>query len=308
MQRPLYKLVFSGALTLTYNASSLILPGSGNILTANGDAADALYLGSGNWQILAYYARTGQPVAFNPAFIQNYISGLTLSTAGSSGTFGIAVGVATSGNNLITMLLNSAYTKTTGSWAVGSGNGGLDTGAIAGSTWYHVYLIQRPDTGVVDVLFSLSATNPTLPTNYVYARRIGSMKTDGSNHWLAFTQIGSRFIWKVVPAADVNATANAGVQTPTLTAPTGVVVEAMLMISVNGTVGNSFFVGPRSMTTPTTNTNSNTNLQIPNNGNMGTQFNVLTDTSATIQWIAAVNGNSTITIYTIGWIDFRGTS
>ena len=49
------------------------------------------------------------------------------------------------------MLLASAYTKTTGSWAVGSGNGGLDTGTITNSTWYHVFLMQRPDTEVVDI-------------------------------------------------------------------------------------------------------------------------------------------------------------
>lgn len=306
--RPLYKLVFSGALTLTYNASSLILPGSGNITTANGDAADALYLGSGNWQILAYYKRTGQPVAFNPAFIQNYISGLTLSTAGSSAIFGVAAGVATDSTNAITMLLASAFTKTTSSWAVGSGNGALDTGAISAAAWYHVFLIQRPDTGVVDVLISLSATSPTMPTNYTLFRRIGSMKTS-SSVWLAFTQIGSRFIWKALPTADVNATANASGQTPTLAAaPSGVVVEAIMGVSVNGTVGNSFFVGPRLTTIPTTNTNSNTNLQMANNGLMATQMNVLTDTSATIEWIAAVNGNATITIQVFGWIDFRGTS
>lgn len=235
-QRPLYKLVFSGALTLTYNATSLILPGSGNITTANGDAADALYLGSGNWQILAYYKRSGQPVAFNPVFIQNYISGLTLSTAGGSGTFGIAAGVSTDSTNAGTMLLSSAYTKTTASWVVGSGNGALDTGAIAGSTWYHVFLIQRTDTGVTDILFSLSASAPTMPTSYTLFRRIGSMKTDGSNHWLLFTQTGDTFIWSVT----VSDTSTAGTSASTFAlagVPTGVVVNALGR--VNSSAGGS---------------------------------------------------------------------
>jgi hypothetical protein len=52
--RPLWFLNFNGAATLTYNAVSLILPGTQNILTAPGDSALAQYLGSGNWQILAY--------------------------------------------------------------------------------------------------------------------------------------------------------------------------------------------------------------------------------------------------------------
>lgn len=311
LARPLYKLVFSGALLLTYNATSLLLPGSGNITTANGDAADALYLGSGNWQILAYYKRTGQPVAFPAAILQNYISGLTLSTAGSSGTFGIAAGVGTDSTNALVMTLASAYTKTTGSWAVGSGNGALDTGAIANTTWYHVFLIARVDTGVTDILFSLSATSPTLPTNYTLFRRIGSMKTDGSVHWLAFTQTGSRFMWNTLPTADVaNVTASAAAQTPTLAAaPLGVINEAILVISAQATTGNSFFVGPRTIsTTPGPSTNVQTNLQTGNNQIMGTQFNVLTDVTAKIFWIATLNGNSSITILVVGWIDFRGTT
>jgi hypothetical protein len=41
---------FSGNLTLTYNATSLILPGKANINTNPGDIADCTSLGSGNWQ------------------------------------------------------------------------------------------------------------------------------------------------------------------------------------------------------------------------------------------------------------------
>lgn len=54
LARPLYVLSFTGILTLTYNATSLILPGGANITTAAGDSALALYLGSGNWQVLVY--------------------------------------------------------------------------------------------------------------------------------------------------------------------------------------------------------------------------------------------------------------
>lgn len=51
---PLYFIRFTGVLTLTYNATSLIVPGSANITTAAGDAAIAEYLGSGNWKVLSY--------------------------------------------------------------------------------------------------------------------------------------------------------------------------------------------------------------------------------------------------------------
>jgi len=46
--------IFDGALTLTHNATSLILPWAANITTAAGDAAVFVSEGSGNWQCIAY--------------------------------------------------------------------------------------------------------------------------------------------------------------------------------------------------------------------------------------------------------------
>src|SRR4029453_13067309 len=56
---PVYQLKFSGAATLTYNATSLILPGTANIVTAANDTATAVYLGSGNWQVMSYSRANG---------------------------------------------------------------------------------------------------------------------------------------------------------------------------------------------------------------------------------------------------------
>lgn len=57
---PIYFVRFSGALTLTYNASSLILPSAASITTAANDAGLFEYLGSGNWQCLIYQKANGQ--------------------------------------------------------------------------------------------------------------------------------------------------------------------------------------------------------------------------------------------------------
>jgi hypothetical protein len=46
------KVWFTGALTLTHNGTSLILPTASNITTAAGDSAEFLSLGSGNWRCL----------------------------------------------------------------------------------------------------------------------------------------------------------------------------------------------------------------------------------------------------------------
>lgn len=54
---------FAAALTLTYNATSLILPGIANITTAAGDNMVARSLGLGNWVIESYTRAAGLPIA-----------------------------------------------------------------------------------------------------------------------------------------------------------------------------------------------------------------------------------------------------
>lgn len=55
-------LIFGGALTLTYNATSLILPAGASITTAAGDCCEVLSLGSGNWRCLWYQRADGNVV------------------------------------------------------------------------------------------------------------------------------------------------------------------------------------------------------------------------------------------------------
>jgi hypothetical protein len=257
-------LVFSGILTLTYNATSLIIPGGLSKTTANGDVAIAVYLGSGNWRVLSYVPIAGTVVTsiagntgdftlneglinstnkilVDPVYMRGYRSGLTLSAAGSTATFGVAAGIATDSAQSSLMSLPSNYTKTTGAWTVGSGNGALDAGSIATNTWYKVFEIKRPDTGVVDIAITVNAlaTGPTfgsnIPAAYTKFRYIGSMKTDGSSQWVAFTQVQTDFIW----AAAVNDIPGTAVTTSrvatTLTVPPGVPVFARFRALLNNT-------------------------------------------------------------------------
>lgn len=55
-------LKFTGALQLTYNATSMILPTSANLTTEAGDTALFISLGSGNWQCLMYQRVSGQSI------------------------------------------------------------------------------------------------------------------------------------------------------------------------------------------------------------------------------------------------------
>jgi hypothetical protein len=57
---------FSGILTLTHNATNLILPNNGlNITTAIGDALIAEALGSGNWRVISYQTASGSALSAN---------------------------------------------------------------------------------------------------------------------------------------------------------------------------------------------------------------------------------------------------
>ena len=57
-------IVFDGALLLTHNGTSFILPGAANITTAAGDVAVFRSEGSGNWRCVSYVKSTGSPIAF----------------------------------------------------------------------------------------------------------------------------------------------------------------------------------------------------------------------------------------------------
>lgn len=103
---------------------------------------------------------------------------LTTNVADATNDIDIAVGSAASDDtDPVKMVLAAALGKRLdAAWAVGgtpgTAAGGLDTGAVGNSTYY-VWLIRRPDTGVVDALFSLSATAPTMPTSYTQKRQLG---------------------------------------------------------------------------------------------------------------------------------------
>ena len=134
--------------------------------------------------------------------LTGYIGGLTISNNGSDADhdIDIAVGSARDYTDAVTMKQGTAALtkRIDATWAVGDGNGGLDsTDTVGNNTGYGVYLIRRSDTGVVDVLISSDMTAAgsalTMPTNYDQKRLIGWVRTDGSANILAFVPVGDNF-------------------------------------------------------------------------------------------------------------------
>jgi hypothetical protein len=236
-----------------------------------------------------------------------YISGLTLSTAGSSAIFSVAPGVAVDKTNADLMCLTSACAKSTAAWSVGSGGGALDTGSIGSSAWYHVFLIKRLDTGAVDVLISLSLTAPTLPANYTLFRRIGSMVTLASV-WLKFIQTGDEFLWDV-PIASVSSFNLTTTSTLfQVSVPIGVSVLAR---------GSGYWVSnvnalltlqsPLAAIVVANTPSGHITAYNPSNGiGTGLDWSILTDTNAQIRAVAGTNSTNSLFLVVQGWVDRRG--
>lgn len=302
--------ISSGAIvTISYDGTQFQVDSVKRPLAHSGANSDITSLSGLTTALSIAQGGTGSKIG---PVLRNYIQGYTLSTAGSSSTFSISDGQAADSTNTELIYLGGSLTKTTASWSAGSAAGGLDTGTIAASTWYHVYIIRRPDTGVCDALISLSASSPTLPTNYTQYRRIGSILTNGSSQWTKFFQKDDFFYWDV-PVNNINAT-NPGTAavTATLTVPTGVQVSALIPVRFqNGTSASAvLFLSDLSMTD--TAPNSGAAFTVIGGAASGTSPSaaeciVVTNTSGQIRYRLSASGASdTVIIATKGWYDSRG--
>lgn len=130
----------------------------------------------GNWRIESALAQQNNGIA--QAQIPWGVPEIQLSNNGSDTaainfSSGVVVVADTNGKRMAISL--PALTKTlNANWVSGNG-GGLDTGSKSGSKWYHCWGIHDPLTGVSDLLFSLSAVSPQMPSGFTLKRRLGSV-------------------------------------------------------------------------------------------------------------------------------------
>lgn len=307
--------IFDGALTLTHNATSLILPGAVNITTAANDRMTVKADTTGNMIVTQYTKASGTALVAS-AIPRSYLAGMTMSTAGASQTMTIAAGQATDSTNAVTISLGSALNKTTSAWSAGTGNGGLDTGAIANSTWYYFYAISKVD-GTSDVVFSTSASSPTMPSGYTYYRRIGAGLTNGSAQWVKFTQSGDTFYWDAA-VLDVSAN-NPGTAavTRTLTVPrvTGIVHIGNWSVVDNPDGTNSLLVSTLNITDAAPSLSAAPLSQVSGADNAAGgatiqasgQIATLTNGSGQVRTRVSTSGaNTNVYGATVGWVDRRG--
>lgn len=162
-------LCFDGVLTLTYNATSLILPGTANITTAAGDCCLIISEGSSNWRVVAYFPISGGGGG-----------GITALTGDvtASGTGSVAATIANGAVDIPMLSATGTPSATTflrgdNQWATpaGSGTPGGNPGEI-----------QYNDTGAFNGVPDL--TYEGSPTKFVVIKnpKIGSSNGNGHLH------------------------------------------------------------------------------------------------------------------------------
>lgn len=123
------EVLFSGALTLTHNGTSLILPGTASITTAANDTAKFRSLGSGNWVCLWYKKADGTSIGAS--------GGMTLlgTLTTTSGTTQSLTGIA-SGYQQFYIELDgvTGSSNSTLNVALGSGSTSYGTAGVASAT------------------------------------------------------------------------------------------------------------------------------------------------------------------------------
>jgi hypothetical protein len=199
---------FPGVLTLTYDATSMILQGAANITTAAGDSALVSCVSAGNYKVVFHrFSNSGVTAgAYTNANVTIDSLGKIITIANGSGGSGIQgnfkhlqhswVSNTTTALTFDQMLLQNsshvAFLANTGSLTLNtatSGANGLDTGSLAANTWYYVYVIYNGTT--VSCLMSASSTAPTLPSGYTFSSGpISAVYLDGSKNIIGFTQFG----------------------------------------------------------------------------------------------------------------------
>ncbi|MBY2913766.1 hypothetical protein [Rhizobium leguminosarum] len=228
-----------------------------------------------------------------------------------------AVGEAASaGASPVIMVLASAITKRSdAAWAVGSGNGAMDTGSKPTSSWLHWYAIKRPDTGVVDVCCSASSSAPTIggsiPAAYTKYRRIRSTKTDGSGNIIADSQDGDEVLWQTAVKENGGAAYSTGTTAALVTlagVPSGFKVRAIMnatFTSATDTVG-AFVSSPDEGDQALGVGNSLFNISNMQNAseNASAGLEVRTNASGQVRHKAGAAGS--LYLSTRGYIDRRG--
>lgn len=252
---------------------------------------------------------------FNVGIPRSYLAGLQTTPTVAATSVSIAVGVAMGNDQATSLTLTSTLVKVlSSSWAVGTGNGGLYAAtSIQGLQTYHLFVILRTDTSVVDAYFDTSVTAVNIPSPYTIYRRIASLRTATSINMVDYVQDGDYFR-RLEGVLDVNTT-NPGALavTAALSVPAGISVQALVNahLQAGSTANDTVYLSDLSATDQASSVIAG-NPAVPGftfgaAGASGGMAMIRTNTSRQIRYRLRASGAADILgITTLGWFDTRG--
>lgn len=163
-------ITFSGILTLTHNATSLILPGAANIATAVGDNCVAESLGSGNWRVISYQKADGTPVvAPSSGGGETLLATITATATATLSATGLALSTYNWVRIEVNGIENGVATRNL-QMAVSSDNGSTyDTAALVGTDT----TATAPSFGLVS-LYQAGVTGTKFATGFLTGSALGT--------------------------------------------------------------------------------------------------------------------------------------
>ena len=275
------------------------------------DAADAAFaLKGANADITSMTALTSIPngTVSNLPSVASLYRNLQVSTTGTSALVAVTADEIVLSNSSNQYVVNRTVSLSIS--GATSGANGLDTGTIATSSWYSVWVIWN---GTITAgLLSLSSTAPTLPSGYTHKARVGWMRTDATanKYPLPFTQYNRRVQYR--PKTGGNLTAFP--QMATGTASTAGVAWANYCPSTTSAISVALFLGQNSAGGVASNndvaiggTAFASPLYANGAGNASAQYNqvngVLNIELPNIYWSASAPNAGTNVLACIGWED-----
>lgn len=251
----------AGDLTIDPNGSEQI-EGATTLVLKQGDAA-FLWSNGAAWR--AFVSRrkatqaeaeggTAADVFMDPVRVRQAVAPmiglplpqrLVIATTGNATVDIDAVQVALTDGTNVRVVKNVDLTVNLGD----TGANGRDTGAEAPSAWYFFYVIYNPTTNTVAGLGSLSATAPTLPPGYTYARLVGAARNNASSNLLGMIQRGAQAQYTGGPIEFATGTnAGAAISIASYVPSIAVQARARLRLAPNTTSTNSAALGASAAT------------------------------------------------------------
>lgn len=256
------------------------------------------------------------PLQAAPVVPRGYIDGVILSRDAGDPIRDInfAAGIARDSTDSTTLVHATEMTKQLdAAWVAGDDVGGLFAGAIAASTWYHCFLIEKDSDGTIDAGFDTDIGAANIPVGYTEFRRVGSILTNAVPNIIAFVQVGDEFLW-VDPPLDVNLAATLGT-TPinlSLSVPPGLKVNSILNVVGREATSNGQYLVyspdqadevPSVSAAPLFTGRANSGFF---NYGYSANFKVRTNTSRQVRAVSSFNTWDDFLVATLGWVDPRG--